>query len=216
MSVRIASGLFALILSLAVAATVGAEQWSLKGDFTDACSCNASCPCLFGSAPTHDYCEGTALLEVKKGNYGSVNLDGVSAMVVYHMGGDGTWTKYYVSDKATDAQVKAVTQLIPAAFRFMAGAEVKEVKKTPVSIVRSDSKVKYSVPAASVEIEQLKNAEGKPIMIQNLPSKDFPAPPSLDHTQCKTIDLTYNSSNGGFHYSGTNGYTSRVDVSGTN
>ncbi len=208
----------ALVVGLIAGATTFsvAEDWAAKASFTDACSCNPSCPCVYGSPPTQGFCEGNGLVEVNKGHYGDVNLDGVSAVVTYHMGADGTWTKYYVSDKASDQQVKAMSKLIPAAFGFLGGAKVLAVEKAPLSVKRTESRVNFSVPASTVELEMVKGADGKPITVQNLPAQGFPGPHMIDYTLYKTVELTHNGSEGGFNHSGTSGNTSRIDVQSKN
>jgi len=79
--------------------------WSVKADYTDTCSCQPTCPCFFGSAPTLGHCEGVTLVEIESGHYGDVRLDGVKVLALYR-GGD--WIKFYVTDIA-DAQVAMAT-----------------------------------------------------------------------------------------------------------
>ena len=64
----------ALGLIVAMSAYGGAEQWAIKADSAESCSCNLPCPCHFGSPPTHSYCKATGLIEIKKGYYGDVRL----------------------------------------------------------------------------------------------------------------------------------------------
>jgi hypothetical protein len=208
----------ALIVGLVASTTTfaGSEDWAVKANFTDACSCNPSCPCVYGSPPTQGFCEGNGLVEVEKGHYGDVNLDGVSAVVTYHMGPNGAWTKYYVSDKASDKQVKAMSKLIPACFGFLGGAKVLTVEKASLNVNRTGSQVKFSVPASTVEIEMVQGADGKPITVQNLPAQGFPGPHMIDYTLYKTVELTHSGSEGGFSHSGTSGHTARIDEQSKN
>jgi hypothetical protein len=207
---------FALVMLFATAfgSALRADDWSLKGRFTDACSCNAACPCVFGSPPTQGFCEGNGLVEIEKGSYGDVSLDGVAAVVTYHMGAEGTWTKYYVSDKASDEQMKAMSQLLPAALGFLGGADVRAVEKAAVKVERSDGQVVFSVPASTTHLEKILSAEGAPITIENLPAKGFPGPPFLDYTLYRTVELKHAGGKGAFRHSGTSGHTTRIDVSG--
>ena len=61
---------------------VRGAEWSIKADYTDSCCCQPSCPCLFGSAPTLDHCEGITLVEIKNGHYRDVRLDGIHPVVL--------------------------------------------------------------------------------------------------------------------------------------
>ncbi len=188
----------------AMAVSVSAQDWAIKGDYTESCSCNPACPCVFGSPATLGHCDASGLLEIKEGHYGDVNLDGIS---VFQTGRLGAWMKYYLSEDATDEQVNAVEPLMAALFPF-GDMEILAIEKTPISIERSETKVKFSVPVSTVEIEMMKGRDGKTIKIQNLA-----APFYIDYTLYKSIALSHKSKDKEFNYSGTNGLTSKVDAS---
>jgi hypothetical protein len=48
--------LFFFIMGI-MAASVSAQDWAINADYTESCSCNPACPCLFGSPSTLGYCE---------------------------------------------------------------------------------------------------------------------------------------------------------------
>ena len=195
----------ALGLIAAMVSSAAAQEWAIKGDFTNSCSCNPVCPCLFGSSATLGYCDDNSLFEIKRGHYDGVRLDGLSVVTTVRV---GEWVKYYVDDNATDEQVEAAVQLLKASLPFLADGEVLTIEKVPVSIDRSKSRVKFSVPASTVEIEMMTGRKGKPIMIKNLN-----AAWTLDHTQYKSITNTHHSDDKEFAYSGTNGFTAKIDAS---
>ena len=184
-------------------------NWMLKADYVDACCCDLACPCLFGGSPTHGVCKGASLVQFKEGHYGKVDLAGVTVLAVYN---SGKWIKFFVSDKATNAQTEAVVELLPVAEGFFK-APVREVKNQPISVRRTKDKVTITTEGALVDLEQIKNADGDPIKISGLPAKGFPGLPYLNHTQYKTIALTHDSKKEQFKFSGTNGYTARIDAS---
>ncbi len=197
--------LLALGLMVAMAASAGAQEWAIKGDVAESCSCNPACPCLFGSAPTQGYCDANGLFEIKEGHYGEVNLDGIS---VVYTGRLGKWMKYYLSEDATDEQVKAVAPLIKALYGFSDDTEVLASEKVPVSVKRTSTKVMFSVPGSKVEIEMMEGRDGKPIKIENLP-----APFAIGYTQYKSITNSHDSKDKKFSYKDTNGFTAKVDAS---
>ena len=86
--------------------------------------------------------------------------------------------------------------------------KVLSTEKVPISIERSETKVKFSVPASTVEIEIMKGRDGKPIQIRNLPAARL-----VDYTQYKSITNSHKSKDKEFSYAGTNGLTSKVDTS---
>jgi hypothetical protein len=204
---------FALALSL-VAATVvtsGAEEWAVKADYAESCSCNPSCPCTYGSAPTLGHCTGASLLEIKKGHYGDVPLDGITVVSTFSV---GDWVKYSISDGANNEQVKAAEQLMPNLFGYHKNAKVLSSGKAPVSVERTATNVKYSVPSTTVEIAMMKGYDGGPIRLQNIPVQGFPAPKMIDAVQYKSVKLNHQGTDKEFSYTGTNGYTGRLDASG--
>ncbi len=197
----------ALGLIAAMVSSAAAQEWAIRGDFTNSCSCNPVCPCLFGSSATLGYCDDNSLFEIKRGHYDGVRLDGISVVTT---GRGGEWVKYYVSEAASDEQVAAVVPLLKAAYPFLAGMEVLAVEKVPVSIERGQSKVRFSVPTSTVEIEMLTSWDGKPIKIKALPE---PWTMISDYIQYKSITNSHQSDDKEFAYSGTNGFTSKIDAS---
>ncbi len=184
---RLLATLAVLSLTLTAACTTqprAAERlpqntaWSVKADYTDTCSCQPTCPCFFGSAPTLGYCKGITLVEIESGHYRDVRLDGVKVLAVYR---GGEWIKFCVTDEADKAQTEAVVKLLPTFEEFFAVENVLEVMNVPISVERSAERMKISTPNTTAEIEIMKGKNGKPIKIENLPSPDFPAPPMLDH-----------------------------------
>jgi len=183
--------------------------WAIKARYTDSCGCQPACPCLFGSPPTLGHCEGVTLIEIESGHYGDVRLDGIEVLSVYR-GGD--WIKFYVTDEADEAQTEAALALLPTFEEFFAIDNVLEVKNVAISVERSAETMKISVPNTTVEIEMMKGNDGNPIKIENLPVPAYPAPPFLDLTQYRSVMLKHEAEDKQFEYSGTNGFTARIDV----
>ncbi len=180
-------------------------QWALQADIAESCSCDPACPCMFGSPMTNETCEGSRLYEIKKGEFGGVTLDGLKVIATFSV---GKWVKYYVSEDATDEQLKAVPSLISNASPVF-DVKVLSVEKGKISIERSPTRMKFAGPASSVEIEQMTGLDGNPVKIENLPFEDL-----VDYVQYKSVKNTHESDDANFEYSGTNGFTSRVDKKG--
>lgn len=62
--------------------------WHVDGDWFDACKCNVPCPCTFAQAPTYGDCDGIMAYHIRHGNYGEVQLDGLSLLGVVHFVGN--------------------------------------------------------------------------------------------------------------------------------
>jgi hypothetical protein len=204
-----------LVLAVAFTTVTAAEDtpsrtaWSIEALYTDACGCAPTCPCLFGSAPTHGHCEGVTLVEIESGHFGDVDLDGVKVLAVYR---GGNWIKFYVSDSASEEQTRAAVELLPTFEKFFASDNVLAVENVALSVERGAEWMKISTPNTVAEIEVMKGKNGMPIKIENLPSPDFPAPPYLDHIQYRTVVLKHEAVDKQFEYSGTNAFTARIEA----
>ena len=148
-------------------------------------------------------CEGNRLISINKGHYGDVDLAGVAFLVTFEMRG---WSKIYVSDKVSAAQNTAVEALLPIAFAgFRSG--MLSLEKAPLTIEMTESRVRFSTPESSVEMEVMRGLGGKPVKILNLPS-----PAYQDYTQFRSVTHRHKSAGHEFTHSGTNGFTSTMDV----
>ena len=207
--IRIVSyALAGLVIAVAVVSgfnlTASADEWSIKADIAESCSCNPACPCIFGSEPTTDKCEGSRLIDIEQGHYGGVQLDGIPVVVAFRM---GEWTQYYIADKATPEQAKAAEQLISAAFPSFAEWGITATATVPITIERTNGRIKFTAPASTVEIKVMEGKEGKPVTVEHL------KPAFLqDYTQYVSVENSHKSDKASFKYSGTNGFTSHFEA----
>ena len=90
--------------------------WEIEGEEFGNCNCDYGCPCQFNALPTHGSCEAAVGIQVNRGHFGGVNLDGVrAAMVVWWPGpvheGNGKM-QVIVDDQASDEQRDAMVKII--------------------------------------------------------------------------------------------------------
>ena len=52
--------------------------WELKGQYFEACNCEAACPCVFLSPPTEDDCTVLVGWHIDEGQFDGTNLDGLN------------------------------------------------------------------------------------------------------------------------------------------
>jgi hypothetical protein len=198
------AGTLLLVTPTTSSTQTASPAWSIRADVAESCSCPVSCPCNFGN-PTQAPCHGTRLIEIHDGRYDSVDLKGVSFAVTFRM---GQWSRIYVTNTITDTQMKALDGLLPLAFGgFYKG--LRSLQRVPMSIERTADTVRYSVPDSTVAIERVRGLNGKPITIDGLPSPAF-----IGYTQYRSTTHTHKSADAEFSYSGTNGFTSRMEVEG--
>ncbi len=192
-----------LVLSMTVPSAARQPSWQITATVAESCSCTISCPCNFGGEPSHMPCEGNRIISIDKGHYDTVDLAGVQLLVTFNM---RNWSKIYVSDKVSDRQMKAVEALLPLAFAgFHRG--MLSFTKAPITMEATESRVKFSGPESSVEMEVLKGFNGKAVKVLNLPSAVF-----QDYTQYKSISHTHTSATHSWSHSGTNGFTSHWEA----
>jgi len=180
-----------------------AENWHITATVAESCSCKIACPCNFGGEPNVNPCEGNRLIAITSGHYGDVDLANVSFLVTFQMRG---WSKIYVTDKVTDRQKDAVEALLPIAFAgFHRG--MLSFTKAPITMEITDTRVRFSSPESSVDMEAMKGFDGKTVKIMNLPNAAY-----QNYTQFRSIAHTHTSADHSWSHAGTNGFTSTMDV----
>ena len=198
--------LLAAILICTVLTTpprAAAPAWHVTATVAESCSCTVSCSCNFGGNPNRTPCEGNRLIAITSGRYEDVDLAGVTFLVTFTM---REWSKIYVSDRVSDRQMAAVEALLPIAFAgFHRG--MLSFTKAPITMDITEKKVKFSGPESAVEMDVMTGFGGKPVKIMNLPN-----PAYQDYTQYKSVSHTHASDKAKWSHSGTNGFTSTMDV----
>jgi hypothetical protein len=105
-------------------------QWHLKGTRLIGCCCNAPCPCRINKAPTQCHgCEYTTAVHIDEGFIGKTRMDGMTwAMCGLGFAEDKNtnWVAVYVTDKATDEQLKALQDWLNEGMK-----NLNEKKRTP-------------------------------------------------------------------------------------
>jgi len=196
--------LVATAMLLEVPSAARQPSWKMSATVAESCSCTVSCPCNFGGEPSHMPCEGNRIISIDSGNYDDVDLAGVQMLVTFNM---RNWSKIYVSDKVSDRQMKAVEALLPLAFAgFQRG--MLSFTKAPITMDVTESRVRFSGPESSVEMEVMKGFNGKAVKVMNLPSAVF-----QDYTQFRSITHTHTSATHSWSHKGTNGFTSKWEAS---
>ena len=203
------AGLIVVISSGVALVATGAQSgpaapsWHVTATVAESCSCAVSCSCNFGGNPSRMPCEGNRLIAITSGHYGDVDLSGVSFLVTFEM---RKWSKIYVSDKVSAAQNAAVEALLPIAFAGFRNGMLS-LQKAPLTMEITDTRVRFSGPESSVDMEVMKGFGGQPVKILNLPN-----PAYQDYTQFRSVTHTHNGGGNTWSHSGTNGFTSTMDV----
>lgn len=62
-------------------------NWLLQGKYVEICNCAQACPCANSAEPTHGHCNGVLAMEIEKGHYGDVKLDGTTIAATFYFHG---------------------------------------------------------------------------------------------------------------------------------
>lgn len=88
------------------------DQWTLDGQYMEACTCESACPCTMLSDPTEGTCTAIVAWHIDDGAYNGTVLDDLNVVVALHTPGnmaDGDWkAALYVDDQASAAQQDAL------------------------------------------------------------------------------------------------------------
>ena len=202
---RLLSMIVVLALVLVIPSRAQSPSWQLSATVAESCSCTVSCPCNFGGEPSRMPCEGNRFIAIDKGNYQDVDLSGVQLLVTFNM---RNWSKIYVSDKVSERQMKAVEAMLPLAFAgFHKG--MLSFTKAPITMDATPTRVKFSGPESSVEMEVAKGFNGQAIKVSNLPSAVF-----QEYTQFRSVSHTHSTKDHSWSHKGTNGFTSKWNAAG--
>ena len=199
----VGSGVGLLAVAPPQATQASAPSWHITATVAESCSCAVSCSCNFGGDPNRMPCEGNRLISISKGHFGDTDLSGVSFLVTFEM---RRWSKIYVSDTVSERQNAAVEALLPIAFAGFRNGMLS-LQKAPITMEITDTRVRFSGPESSVDMEVMKGIGGKPVKILNLPN-----PAYQDYTQFRSTAHTHSSEGHKWSHSGTNGFTSTMDV----
>ncbi len=94
----------------------GRVRWKIEGVHIDSCNCDWGCPCQFWAKPTHGNCDGSGAFLIRRGTYGPVSLDNLSAVDILSFPGavhEGHGkASYFIDERADDAQFEALSNIL--------------------------------------------------------------------------------------------------------
>ncbi|MGH9377321.1 MAG: DUF1326 domain-containing protein [Terriglobia bacterium] len=204
-------GVMALIA--AQAAAVSSHHWSIKGELSEACTCQVPCGCNFHQGPSpHHYCWSLASFQIDKGHYGGVDLAGLR-LVRAHGGKSIVW---YIDGRATAQQAEALRAI---AAHVTGGAWVS---KLPDGLHFESANIAQDIGNKSFQIKigdkggfeanKIMGGDGKnPIVVENMTAWNV-----RHDIKGKTTRLYYKDEFGNrFDLTGTNANEGKFDWTDT-
>ena len=136
------------------------------------CNCNWGCPCQFNSLPSHGDCRALCFVQIDRGHFGDVSLDGlrwgifVSWPKAVHL---GNGTSQTVVDSRADQRQRAAIEAISQGRETDPGTLIWQVFSTtmtevlPTLVRPIDLTIDVAAGTASLRIPDLIEASSKPI-----------------------------------------------------
>lgn len=190
------------------------SQWSIKGEYAEACNCDAACQCWWGEPPDDDQCTAAVFWHIDEGEYEGVSLDGLSVGVLVWDHGvllEGGWDVVVLMDEqATEEQAGALEDIFMGRAGGVMGAvagliaEVKDIAAVPITYSRENGHRSITAgDAVSLEADTLTGLNDEPGTV----SPSAFAAPSMEATAGKSSTATV-SFNDDFSWdvSGNNAY----------
>ena len=113
-------------------------DWQMQGVELVNCSCEWGCPCQFNALPSHGHCRALTFVQVERGRYGDVPLDGLRWGMLaawpgpIHFGG-GTFQA--IVDERADARQRKALEAIAQGRDTEPGTLIWQIFSTTISTV---------------------------------------------------------------------------------
>lgn len=198
------------------------EIWRIEGEYFESCNCEVLCPCLLSHAqarPTEGHCDVVLAFHVTKGNYGKVDISGLSAvqalMTPAEMAKGGGTLALYVDSRGNDEQRAALEAIFggsaggpPSLFSPMISKRLP-TRSAPIAF-SSDGKVrKVSIAGITeVTVEGITGLGNQVVWLENVGH-----PASTRLAAAKGISSDYKDHNLTFENTGRNGHFAPINWS---
>lgn len=179
------------------------DNWTLKGQYFEACNCDAACPCVFLSSPTTGECTVLIGWHITEGDFDGIRLDGLNILRAIYTPGhmlESEWTAaLYLDERATESQTEALNLI----FTGQAGGSPSKlaahivndlgVRSMPITFKAEGKKRSLSIPdVAEVEISAIVGQKDGDVTISGHPLCVSPGHPA---TVARSDTLRYTDHN---------------------
>lgn len=111
-------------------------EWSMQGTEVVNCNCATGCPCQFNSLPTHGNCCAWGFVQIEKGKFGDVPLDGLRWGIMAAWPGaihEGNGTFQTIIDSKANDQQRAAIEAVSHGKETEPGSLIWQVFSTTVT-----------------------------------------------------------------------------------
>ena len=128
----------------------------MRGAILEACNCNVSCPCNFGSDPTQVPCDVVIGFHIEQGSHGNTQLDGLNWVFYARVPGNffagGFTMGVYLDQRANQEQAQALGTILSGQAGGMFGplndliSDQLAPKQVPIQFEMVDGNAHITVP----------------------------------------------------------------------
>jgi hypothetical protein len=111
-------------------------EWTMQGSELANCNCDWGCPCQFSRLPTHGNCKALTFVQIDRGRFGDVPLDGLRWGIVAAWPGPihkGQGTLGVIVDERASAEQRAAIEAVAHGKETEPGAVVWSVFASTVT-----------------------------------------------------------------------------------
>lgn len=162
-----------------------AQQWRMRGEYFETCSCDLLCPCIHShlqATPTEGHCAAILAFNVHQGSYSDVPLTGLSFIMALltpgPMAQGNARLAVYVDETANERQREALGTILggqaggpPAMLPDLIPiAEVLGIKYVPITFGMEGNTRHLEVPGImEMNVEGVEGLPGRVMQITNAP-----------------------------------------------
>jgi hypothetical protein len=147
-------------------------DWRMQGIQLSNCNCDTGCPCQFNALPTHGNCRAFVFVQIDKGHFGKVPLDGLRWGGLFSWPGPihlGNGTAMAVIDERANPEQRAALEAIAQGQETEPGSLITQVFSAtlttglPTQFKKIDLAIDERAGTARVHVPGLLDATAEPI-----------------------------------------------------
>lgn len=151
-------------------------DWSMQGTEFNHCNCTWGCPCQFNGDPSHGDCRAYAFVQIDKGHFGDVSLDGLRWGAMFSWPGaihEGNGTCQVIIDERASPEQRAALDAISHGRETEPGRLIWQIFSTTVETVLPtlyrpiELKIDMTKRTARVTVPGLISGQADPIPNEN-------------------------------------------------
>src|SRR4051794_12950870 len=111
-------------------------EWTMEGVEFANCNCDWGCPCQFNRPPTHGDCRALTFVQIERGRFGDVPLDGLRWGILLMWPGavhKGGGTSQVIIDERANAKQRAAIEAVAQGRECDPGSLVWQVFATTMT-----------------------------------------------------------------------------------